>query len=268
MLSAASGEQVAALEARQYDSMVRDYGSLAVSLKHYLAKDHFQRKYSRFQLRLLRTGEQTFLEDIENVVPPLDLQLVVLKHLPLEEERDRKFFFNCYEGMLEEVERALQALQSPNLDPRLSPLFFSAVGGHTEVVRLLLEAGADTEWHAGENNERRALHYAAAVGNEEVVRSLLEFGADKDAKDVARRSPLHYAAQSREARVVQLLLDFGAEKDAKDAREQRPLHIAASFGGVEAVRVLLDHNSDQDRTSLYVEEALKCFSLFSLVTHR
>ena len=73
-----------------------------------LAKDRFQKKYSRFQLRLLREGDSSELQDGESLTPPLDLQLILMRqHLPRDEERDEKFFESCSKGRSEEVEQSL-----------------------------------------------------------------------------------------------------------------------------------------------------------------
>ena len=53
---------------------------------------------------------------------------------------------------------------------------------------------------------------AAAEGQEEVVRLLLEKGADLESKDNYRRTPLSYAAENGRDTVVKLLVDKGAGK--------------------------------------------------------
>ena len=58
-------------------------------------------------------------------------------------------------------------------------LFLTAKGGHLEVVRLLLEAGADQ--NAGSQHGATALMTAAYRGHLEVVQWLIEAGSDKNA---------------------------------------------------------------------------------------
>ena len=57
-------------------------------------------------------------------------------------------------------------------------LILAAQSGHVEVVRLLLEAGADKD--VADDDGATALMEAAYRGHVEVVRLLLEAGADKD----------------------------------------------------------------------------------------
>lgn len=112
------------------DAMVAEYGSTVGALKRYLAKSHFEGKHSRLQLRLLREGDVKELREDESLTPLLELQLVLLKHLAPDRERDKKFLLSCSSGDGEEVERNLRSLQHPDLDPTdtcgVNPLFLAA----------------------------------------------------------------------------------------------------------------------------------------------
>ena len=63
-------------------------------------------------------------------------------------------------------------------DPHPPPVYLAAMGGHLEVVRLLLEAGADLNLQ----DEATALTPAAFNGQLEVVQLLLKAGADQNAQ--------------------------------------------------------------------------------------
>ena len=253
VVSAASGEEVAAVAVSELPA--EDGAPTVVSLKRYLAKEHFQNRYSRFQLRLLHEGDPRFLEDRDSITSPLDLQLVLMSHLPPDEDRDNGFLFVCEEGDSEAVERELQALQNPNIlglpiDQYGPPLLLAAAHGHAQVVRLLLEAGASIEWQHPEDGDRTALHYAAFEGRFEAVRVLLEFGADKDAQDANGLSPLHFAARHDYSDIVHLLLEFGALKGAADGDGLTPLHWAALQGYVHVARVLLDSGAQPENMDI------------------
>ena len=210
---AASGEEVVALDAGQFEAVVEEYGSTVDSLKRYLAQKHFPKRFSRFQLRILREGSSSEMEDEESITQPLDLQLILMNHLPPDEERDASFVESCGDGRVHEVVENLKAPQNPNVVFVVAPaLTRAAAHGQQEVVRLLLEAGAETEWRDAAVFERTALHLAAFNGYGEVVRILLEFGADMEAVDRYGLRPLHLAAQGGHTAVAQLLLDSGADK--------------------------------------------------------
>ncbi|KAJ1396008.1 ankyrin repeat-containing domain protein, partial [Ochromonadaceae sp. CCMP2298] len=63
---------------------------------------------------------------------------------------------------------------------------------------------------------RTALHIASHFGHPEVVRLLLEKGADAEAKDTAGRTAMHYASVTGHLEVVRLLLEKGADAEAKN----------------------------------------------------
>ena len=79
----------------------------------------------------------------------------------------------------------------------------AAANGHLEVVRLLLEAGADK--NAADARGDNALITAALYGQLEVVRLLLEAGADKNAAMANGTTALMLAAENGHLEVVRLL---------------------------------------------------------------
>jgi ankyrin repeat protein len=66
--------------------------------------------------------------------------------------------------------------------------------GHVEIVRVLLENGANP--NAKNNIGRTPLHGAASLGHVDVVRVLLERGVDPWIADNGGRIPLDYAKDS------------------------------------------------------------------------
>jgi ankyrin repeat protein len=152
-----------------------------------------------------------------------------------------------------------------------SPLFEASQQGHSEVVRVLLEHGADPNiWDEGQNTSLKwaseggyvdvvllllahgaeiedygsysALHSASMRGKEAVVRVLLENGADVNAGGYGGETPLHVAKTDE---VVRVLLECGAaDLDARDDIDRTPLHETTSLGHVKAARVLLENGAD------------------------
>ena len=106
-----------------------------------------------------------------------------------------------------------------------TPLSIAACYGHTDVARLLLEAGAGVDLKS--NCGRTPLSWAAANGHSEVVESLLQAGAEVDSKDSEYgRTPLSYAARNGRSEVVKSLLEAGADVDSKDLWQMTPLDLA------------------------------------------
>jgi ankyrin repeat protein len=99
------------------------------------------------------------------------------------------------------------------------------------------------------------LHLAAAGHRVEIVRLLLDAGADPNASSNHRQSgPLHYAADGylnnpawnpkHQVATIQCLLDAGAEIDMQDRNGATPLHRAVRTRCVAAVRSLLDSGAN------------------------
>lgn len=83
--------------------------------------------------------------------------------------------------------------------------------GDVEKVRQFLAADAsliDQEAMSG----GMPLHWAAVNGKLEVVRALIEAGADVNARDNGGETPLHWAAANDQRRAAELLLEHGAEQ--------------------------------------------------------
>lgn len=86
-------------------------------------------------------------------------------------------------------------------------------------------AGAkpDTAKRYGE----RPLHMAVALGHAEMVKILLDAGADPNAKGgTAEHSPLHAAVQNGNVEIVALLLNAGADPNARDKQGRTALDMA------------------------------------------
>ena len=118
-------------------------------------------------------------------------------------------------------------------------LIVGARDGEAEVVRVLLEGGADVD-KARTDNGATPLYMAAENGHEAVVRLLVERGADVDkARTDSGATPLHIAAQNGHEAVVRVLVEGGADVDkARTDDGATPLQ-AATQSGCESVVQLL-----------------------------
>ena len=63
------------------------------------------------------------------------------------------------------------------------------------------------------------LHLAARRGEQEVLRHLLDYGADIDAQDVHGDTALSWARLAGHQKVVDLLLERGADAKVNDTEE-------------------------------------------------
>ena len=191
--------------------------------------------------------DQSELQDEALVTASLaDVQLVVLNFVPADAREVEKLVRASYMNRLDQVDELLRKPLNPNAVARrncraASALHFAAVQGHSAVVKLLLEAGADKD--AANNLGITALHSAAESGHIEVVKLLLAAGADKDKADSEERTALH-----RTIRKIAALLAYDAERDAtnSDSTSRTALHVAAPNSELEIVQLLLEAGVDQN----------------------
>jgi uncharacterized protein len=96
------------------------------------------------------------------------------------------------------------------------PLGLAAFFGQPEVVRFLLERGADVNAVARNKQVRTtALQAAAASGDNESARILLEAGAEVNTAQPGGFTALHAAAANGNTELVELLLRHGADASAR-----------------------------------------------------
>jgi len=119
---------------------------------------------------------------------------------------------------------------------RDTPLTIGARLGHVEMVRVLLEGGADAERTTA--NQQTALHKAALYGNLEVCRLLLDWGVKVDPLDKWQETPLHDAARLGRLPVVKLLVERGADIGLKNKNGQTARDLSRGFGKTDVVQYL------------------------------
>ncbi len=94
---------------------------------------------------------------------------------------------------------------------KTTPLYKAAVQGETEIVQILLAAGADANQESGGADEGTPLCAAAAWGRTEIVRLLLQHGADPNLIEKGPMTALIWAQQNGHAGAIELLLGAGAD---------------------------------------------------------
>lgn len=127
-------------------------------------------------------------------------------------------------------------------------LHVAAQYGRADVVRMLLDAGADanakTRQSEVEEGGNTALCIACETdlpGTAEIVQMLLEAGADvnHENEDFHRR-PIHYAAETGRPDVIKMLLDAGSKTHGMDLLRRTPRQLAVKSGNKEAAALLQD----------------------------
>lgn len=106
------------------------------------------------------------------------------------------------------LEAARAALPGASRQERHFALAWAVQHGHTEIVRLLLDAGADPNQYnpEGAHSHSTPLHQAALAGHDGVVRLLVERGARTDIRDIHYQgTPLDWAVHGGRDAVVAYL---------------------------------------------------------------
>ena len=135
---------------------------------------------------------------------------------------------------------------------RETPLMMAAAMGRVEIVKLLLENGANP--NVGEEfshdstlaNKRlfASLMLAVESNNAEVVRLLLLNGANPNI-EILKGQPLQKAIENNRIDIVIMLLEHGAEVTHKYGHERKTLLMEASFNGqLEIIDRLLNYGAD------------------------
>ncbi|MBN3321252.1 ANR29 protein, partial [Atractosteus spatula] len=123
-------------------------------------------------------------------------------------------------------------------------LFFAAQQGHNDIVKLLFEFGASTEFQTKDGGT--ALSAACQYGHTSVVESLLKHGAHVHDQLNDGATPLFLAAQEGHVTVIRQLLSSGAKVNQPREDGTAPLWMAAQMGHSEVVKVLLLRGADRD----------------------
>ena len=125
-----------------------------------------------------------------------------------------------------------------------TPLMYACKNGSQPIVKILVEAGAEVR--ATETGQS-CLTIAAGFGHTETVRYLVGLPqVDLSHKEEEGYTSLLAAVEKPGADVVEVLIDAGSDVEAKlgERGERSPLLLASEFGNLRVVEVLLKAGAD------------------------
>ncbi len=184
---------------------------------------------------------------------------------------------NSFRGNVEKVQLLLSLGAEVNYvrsadSKKSTPLHLACERGHLEVVKTLIEAGAnphaqnilgesaiDIVTRSDEETSEKKLNYALIIssmnGDVGKIKLLLALGADVNYFDpdlqVGREqvTPLGMASGSNNLEAVRALIDAGADVNKSTSNGICPLHMACEEGHLEVVKTLIDAGADVNKST-------------------
>ncbi|KAJ7474907.1 ankyrin repeat-containing domain protein [Mycena latifolia] len=127
-------------------------------------------------------------------------------------------------------------------------LYAASVNGHTQMVSILIENGAEVNALGGYYGT--ALQVATLNGDEAMVRLLISNGADVNIQRPQGNSALCEASRRGYGTIVRLLIDNKAKLNHQTEKHSTALQAASFAGHTEIVRLLLANNADVNIKSI------------------
>ncbi|XP_041933228.1 histone-lysine N-methyltransferase EHMT2 isoform X1 [Alosa sapidissima] len=124
-------------------------------------------------------------------------------------------------------------------------LHHAAKLGHLDIVTLLLGTG-QVDVNAQDSGGWTPIIWAAEHRHLDVIRALLDRGADVMLKDKEMNVCLHWASFAGSAEIAERILNAGCPLSSVNMHGDTPLHIAAREGYLDCVTLFLSRGADID----------------------
>ncbi|KAK2834032.1 hypothetical protein Q7C36_014733 [Tachysurus vachellii] len=124
-------------------------------------------------------------------------------------------------------------------------LHHAAKLGNLEIITLLLNTG-QVDINAQDSGGWTPIIWAAEHKHTDVIRALLNRGADVTLKDKEMNVCVHWASFAGSAEIAELILNAGCPLSSVNLHGDTPLHIAAREGHIHCVTLFLSRGADID----------------------
>lgn len=127
-----------------------------------------------------------------------------------------------------------------NDDPQeLAAIHWAANSGHLGIVQFFLEEPVSEDPNLARGNNFTPLHAASMAGRTEVVKLLIEKGANVNIQtDPQKYAPIHSASFGGHLETVKLLVEKGASIELRNYRNELPIETAIRQNQVEVINYL------------------------------
>lgn len=166
---------------------------------------------------------------------------------------DRALFGAASSGNLAEVTRLLAAGANPNViflnraHMETAAIIEAALNNHTDVIRRLVEGGADPDIRGSYNNTALTnilgmRNYMSA--NKNTIQTLIDVGINLDAQTRDGSTALMIAIEYQNNDIVTLLLDAGANPNIQDSHGNSALLDVLTYDKDNLVKRLLEEGAN------------------------
>ena len=131
---------------------------------------------------------------------------------------------------------------------RMTPLLFAVRWGLVDIVKLLIEEGAEVNKKYYERQFIRGwgpIHMAAFKGCQDVLQLLIDNGAEVNLVNDEGCAPLHLASRSGYKDIVQVLIDRGARVNLATHSGQTPLTYAQDYRHTHVANLIREYGGTE-----------------------
>jgi ankyrin repeat protein len=133
----------------------------------------------------------------------------------------------------------------------MTALALASMGGHQNVVELLLDSGANIEGNNASSSLRITPLYKAVTYNQsKTVELLIDRGAS-----INLSRALYQATYQNNLEIVRLLISKGGDVNYQDSTTDPPLYIAAEKGYIEITKLLVSHNANVNAIGYFTKKS-------------
>ncbi|XP_069670545.1 uncharacterized protein [Periplaneta americana] len=165
-------------------------------------------------------------------------------------------FWAAVKGRLETVKMLVSKGANVNTDDawKQTPLYYAISGCHAEVVKFLIENGANVKVC---DEDGDSITFTAFLSdNLHILRQLLNEGGDVNACNKYGESLIYTAVERGNVDFVRLLMDKDADINASNIYGESPVFAAIEGGNVHIVRLLMDKGANVNEWNIYGESPI------------
>lgn len=137
-------------------------------------------------------------------------------------------------------------------------LMFASSNGKHDIVKLLVENGADVNV---KNNDGNTALYFALIGSSStvnimIIKTLVKYGAYVNVKCKDPETFLHIALIKRKYSVIELFVKKGADVNKKNDNGETPLSYASKYCSNETCQILIDAGANIEKDTRFYKKMI------------